>query len=260
MSWRYRQICASIAALIAVAAWFGDRSLRSAAVEPTCKSRLSSGESCVKPSRSLILQTWSSVRQAGSDNSNRDRTLIQSGHPDVAAVPIQRVSATSNVNFESGVSSFAGFVPAVPQMAVELAGAYQRCQSGGSLCGHTSYVALIPQIMSDDQEIGSWAKDMEERLAGYLGSRTFEFNIEQVRCGEVGCLVDLTQDKAGRTYSEESALFQAARATLGDESWFKDEFFVSYDESPFTGYFQHWVRTDTKFEELWIFARKKSIN
>jgi hypothetical protein len=108
-----------------------------------------------------------------------------------------------------------------------------------------------------DHKTDSWGEEIEQRLKAHFQSADADFTVEQIHCGAVGCLLELTQDKAGRTYLDESSRYEAARTALTDEQWFKDQFMVSYGDSQFTGYYQYWGDSD-KFEEVWVFARKRA--
>jgi hypothetical protein len=154
-------------------------------------------------------------------------------------------------------SSFGGFVPRDSAFAAGLSFSFRQCHTPGAICGHESYLELVPQIMAQtDHAPDSWAAVMEEQLKAHFEVVDAALTVEQIHCGDAGCLVELTQDKTGGTYVEETAVFKAARTALTGESWLKDEFFASYEESPFTGVAQYWGNPSDKFEELWIFARR----
>jgi len=141
-------------------------------------------------------------------------------------------------------------------MARGLVSAYHNCHTPGALCGHANYVDLIPPIMGDkNYDRDSWAARMEQQLKAHFDVAPSEIHVAQIHCGDIGCLIDLTQENGNRTFQEQTASDEEARASLTNESWFKQQFFASYDDSPFSGSVT--VSDDQNtYEALWIFARK----
>jgi hypothetical protein len=153
-------------------------------------------------------------------------------------------------------TDFGGFVPKHKSMAGGLLDTYHRCHTPGALCGHESYVDLIPRIMGDkDHDPDSWAALMEEQLKAHFDAVTSAVKVEQIHCGDDGCLIDLTQENNGRTEREQMTYFNEVRASLIDEPWFKGKFFANFEDSNFTGGVTLSDMRDNP-EALWIFARK----
>jgi hypothetical protein len=152
---------------------------------------------------------------------------------------------------------FGGFVPSVVKsMAADLLSTYHRCHTPGALCGHESYVDLIPNIMADsNHDADSWAAQMEQLFKAHFEETSSDVKVEQIHCSESGCLIDLTQEKTDRTYQEHYAVYREARNSLIDEPWLKQQFFATYGDSPFTGGWSEWGDQD-RSEDLWVFARK----
>jgi len=154
-------------------------------------------------------------------------------------------------------SDFGGFVPSNPQLAVSLWISYHNCHTPGAPCGHESYIDLIPQTMANlDHDPESWAGQMEQQIKAHFDASASALKVEQIHCGDSGCLIDLTQEKADRTFLQGTALYKEAREALIAEPWFAEEFFATYGDSPFTGFRQYWGGPSDKFEEVWVFARK----
>jgi hypothetical protein len=152
---------------------------------------------------------------------------------------------------------FGGFVPSVVKsLAADLLSTYHRCHTPSALCGHESYVDLIPNIMADsNHDADSWAAQMEQLFKAHFEETLSDVKVEQIHCSDSGCLIDLTQEKTDRTYQELYAVYREARNSLIDEPWLKQQFFATYDDSPFTGGWSEWGDQD-RSEDLWVFARK----
>jgi hypothetical protein len=154
-------------------------------------------------------------------------------------------------------SDFGGFVPSVVKsLAAGLQSTYHRCHTPGALCGHASYVDLIPNIMADsNHDADSWAAQMEQLFKAHFEETLSDVRVEQIHCSDSGCLIDLTQEKTDRTLQEQRAVYREARNSLTNEPWLKQQFFATYEDSPFTGAVS--VSDDqNRSEDLWVFARK----
>ena len=169
-----------------------------------------------------------------------------------------REDASRPFSLEQPPPDFGGFVPADKPLAALLALLYHNCHTPGAPCGHQGYIDLIPQIMAErDHGPDSRAGKMERHLKAHFCASNATLKVEQIHCGNSGCLIDLTQGKADRTYLQGSALYEEAREALIAEPWFKEEYFATYGESPSTGFSQFWGDASVdRFEELWVFARK----
>lgn len=175
--------------------------------------------------------------------------------------PQPSVSATIDYPPDPHPADFGGFVPKAKFMARSLADTHYRCHTPGALCGHEDYVDLIPPIMADkDHDPDSWAARMEQQLKAYFDIAPSEIHVEQIHCGDIGCLIELTQEDDGRTSNEQRVLYEEARASLTDESWFKQQFFASYDDSHFTGDLNGFPVDQNMTEALWIFARRMAAS
>lgn len=154
-------------------------------------------------------------------------------------------------------SDFGGFVPSVVKsLPALLLASYHGCHTPGALCGHESYVDLIPNIMADsNHDAESWAAQMEQLFKAHFEDASSDVKVEQIHCSDSGCLIDLTQEKADRTLKEQLAKYKQARDSLIGEPWLKQQFFGTYEDSPFTGWAS--VSDDQdRSEEVWVFARK----
>jgi|SRR5579864_4958821 len=176
------------------------------------------------------------------------------------AMPVRPRPATVNgkaFSLEQPSSDFGGFVPSNTPLAASLWFSYHNCHTPGAPCGHESYIDLIPEIMAkSDHDPDSWAGKMEQQIKAHFDASTSALKVEQIHCGDSGCLIDLTQEKADRTFLQGTALYKEAREALIAERWFAEDFFTTYGDSPFTGFGQYWGDPSDKFEEFWVFARK----